>query len=100
MGKKKKRKNIKSKVRIFFAIFIYVLVTAALCNNCLSIVRKIQEKEKEKISLKNEHVTINEDNEALENELLMYDDPEYLAKYIREKYLYSKDGELKLRLDE
>ena len=27
-------------------------------------------------------------------------DPDYITKYVREKYLYSKDGEIILRIDE
>ena len=40
-----------------------------------------------------------EEKEVLEGDILRLNDPEYIAKYVREKYFYSKDGEFILRLD-
>ena len=100
MGKKKKRKVSKSKIRIFFAIILFGFITVALGYNCLSNVIKIQEMKKEKKSLENTLVTLKEEKEILETDILKLEDPDYIAKYVREKYFYSKDGELILRIDE
>ena len=35
-----------------------------------------------------------ESEESLEGEVVKLQDPEYVAKYAREKYLFTKDGEL------
>ena len=43
--------------------------------------------------------TLQEEKESLETDILKLKDPDYIAKYVREKYFYSKDGELILRLD-
>ena len=32
--------------------------------------------------------------------ILKLNDPDYIAKYVREKYFYSKEGELILRIDD
>jgi hypothetical protein len=40
-----------------------------------------------------------EEKEVLETDILKLEVPDYIAKYVREKYFYSKDGELILRLD-
>ena len=37
--------------------------------------------------------------EELELDIRKLEDPDYIAKYVREKYFYSKDGELILRMD-
>jgi cell division protein DivIC len=36
--------------------------------------------------------------EELKDEINKLKDPEYMARYAREKYLYSKDGELIIRI--
>ena len=54
---------------------------------------------KEKENLENKLVTLKEEKEVLENDIMKLEDPDYIAKYVREKYFYSKDGELILRLD-
>ena len=55
---------------------------------------------KEKKSLENQLLTLKEEKEILETDILKLEDPDYIAKYVREKYFYSKDGELILRIDE
>lgn len=99
MGKKKKRKASKSKIRLFLAFIVFGFITFALASNCLSNIVKIQEMKKEKKSLENELISLKEEKEILETDILKLEDPDYIAKYVREKYFYSKDGELILRLD-
>ena len=40
------------------------------------------------------------EKEKLEANIVKLEDPDYIAKYVREKYFYSKDGELILRIDD
>ena len=58
------------------------------------------------ISLKNEEQeliskidSLEEEEEKLKTEIDMLQDPEYIARYARENYLYSKDGEYIIKLD-
>ena len=53
--------------------------------------------EKEQLEIK--LLTLHEEKETLKDDILRLQDPEYIAKYVREKYFYSKDGEYILRLD-
>jgi len=99
MGKKKKRKASKSKIRVFFTIIVFIFVAGILGYNCFDTVTKIQEMKKEKKNLENQLVTLKEEKEELETDIMKLEDPDYIAKYVREKYFYSKDGELILRLD-
>lgn len=98
-NKKKKRKASKSKIRIFISLIVFGSVTAALGYNCLSNILEIQKLEEEKKDLQDQLVTLQEEKETLETDILKLEDPDYIAKYVREKYFYSKDGELILRLD-
>ena len=99
MAKKKKRKSIKSKFRIFVSLIVFGGVVAALGYNCLLNILKIQDLRDEKKKLETQLVTLKEEKEVLETDILKLEDPDYIAKYVREKYFYSKDGELILRLD-
>ena len=51
------------------------------------------------LNLQKQLVVLQEEQESLETDILRLEDPDYIAKYVREKYFYSKDGELILRLD-
>ena len=99
MTKKKKRKKVKFKVRIFVSLIIFGSITAALGYNCLTNILQINNMKKEKESLEEQLVVLQEEKEVLETDILRLKDPDYIAKYVREKYFYSKDGELILRLD-
>ena len=80
-----------------FVIFIFI--TAMLGYNCYGTISKIQDMKKEKKNLENQLVVLEEEKETLETDIMKLEDPDYIAKYVREKYFYSKDGELILRLD-
>ena len=97
--KKRKRKASKSKLRIFICLIVFVSITGTLAYDCISNIRKINEMKKEKKNLQEELIVLQEEKEILETDILRLKDPDYIAKYVREKYFYSKDGELILRLD-
>ena len=40
------------------------------------------------------------EEENLKEEINKLQDPEYMAKYAREKYLYSKDDEIVIKIEE
>ena len=99
LGKKKKRKTSKTKIRIFISLIVFCSVIAALGYDCLNNILKIEKMKEEKINLQNQLVSLQEEQDALENDIMKLEDPDYIAKYVREKYFYSKNGELILRLD-
>ncbi len=59
---------------------------------------KIIEKYQEKVSMEEEIVSLKEKEEVLKGDVERLEDPDYVARYAREKYMYSKDGEIILRL--
>ena len=99
MAKKKKKKTLKSKIRILFSLIIFGVITVALGYDCLNNILQINDMKKEKKNLEEKLVSLQEEQEVLETDILKLEDPDYIAKYVREKYFYSKDGELILRLD-
>jgi Septum formation initiator len=55
---------------------------------------------KNKDNLQREYITLQENAEELKIEITKLQDPEYLAKFARENYLYSKEGELIIKINE
>ena len=91
---------MKSKVRIFISLVVFGSITASLLYNCAYNVMKIFELKQEELRLKEEQITLDSEHDILEKDIQRLNDKNYIAKYVREKYLYSKDGELILRIDD
>ena len=101
MNKKKKKKSVvKCRIRIFLALIVFGTVTVCLGYNLFINIVNIKRMQDEKIELKNKIVSLEEEKKILETDILKLEDPEYIAKYVREKYFYSKEGELILRIDD
>ena len=93
MMKKKKHSNR----FLTFAICIFVICISIISsfNNISKITEKQNEKKeltKKLENLKQEEKTLSDDVDKLKNK-------EYAARYAREKYLYSKNGEKVLKID-
>ena len=61
---------------------------------------EIYEKKKEKEELKVLLVKLKEKEESLKVDANKLQDPDYVARYAREKYLYSKEGEYIIKIPE
>ena len=49
-------------------------------------------------SAQTERPPLKDEEDKLNSDIKKLKDPEYVARYAREKYMYSKDGELIIRL--
>lgn len=94
----RKRKNKKAGRRMIFlgltSILVITFTALTIGKYWIEIYQKYQENkelDKKLLSLKEEEETLKVDVEKLQ-------DPDYVARYAREKYLYSKDGEFILRI--
>ena len=54
--------------------------------------------ESEMGDLEKEYLSLLSEEARLEADIKRLKDPEYIARYVREKYLYSKDGEIIIRI--
>ena len=54
---------------------------------------------KERKELEVSYQEVLQEEEDLKNEITKLQDPEYVARYAREKYLYSKNGEIIIKID-
>ena len=98
MAKKKKKSNKKAKIRIFLFFMIFGSVTLYLSYNFFSNVSKIMEIKKDKQLLEDKLASLQDEEDELNSDIKKLEDPEYVARYAREKYMYSKDGELIIRI--
>lgn len=96
----KSKAKTKRRRRILFlglsSVLVIVFTTFTIGKYWLEIYDKYQEKkelEEELISLKNKEKELKVDANKLQ-------DSDYIARYAREKYLYSKDGEFILKIPE
>lgn len=93
-----KRKSKKVKIRLFFFFVIFGSVIGSLSYSFFSNINKIVMINEEKQALNDKLNVLKEDEEELNSDIKKLEDPEYVARYAREKYMYSKDGELIIRL--
>lgn len=90
--------------RYRFRLFIYALFLVAMIGvvgcTCFNTWQMIYENKKTKLELEHKYSSLIEKEESLEGEVVKLQDPEYVAKYAREKYLYTKEGELIIDLSD
>ena len=98
MAKKKKVKK-KAKRLVTFGMISVLLITL-ITITLLSVFVEIIDKYKERNELEDKLIALEEKEKELQNDVNKLKDPEYLARYAREKYFYSKDGELIIRIPE
>lgn len=76
---------------ISFSFFIYTLFF-----NLTEMINNVNESKK----LNGEYADSLDEEEKLKDEINKLQDPEYMARYAREKYLYSADDEIIIKIEE
>ena len=94
-----RKANKKDKRRIVLLIVVFVPLLAFFVSNMFSYWSNIYVNIKEKKKLEENYASILEEEELLKSEINKLQDEEYIARYAREKYLYSKDGEIIIKID-
>ena len=74
-------------VPVTLALILFAVITSVLELNKI----RVYTKEENKLTLKLED--LKEEAESLNIEITKLSSPDYIARYAREKYLYTKDGE-------
>lgn len=100
MIKKRKKYTAKTTSRMIIIFLFFVTVISTLVYTLFNNLYKINDIKNKLEELDKEKVTLLEKEEELEADIKRLSDPEYIARYAREKYLYSKEGEIILRMDE
>lgn len=100
MAKKKVKYTRKTKGRMIVIFLFFGAIISTLGYSLFSNLRQVQEMKKEKKYLEERIVALEDEEKSLEADIQKLSDPAYVARYAREKYLYSKDGELIIRMDD
>lgn len=89
----------KDKRRITLLMFIFIPLLIMFVSRMFSYWSVIYSNVKEKKELELKYIEILEREDLLKSEISKLEDEEYVARYAREKFLYSKDGEIIIKLD-
>lgn len=94
----KKRVTKGAKRRLFLLFAIFVLLVSYMGYSTFSYWKQIYKNKREKNELEEKYKKLLNEKEVLETDVVKLQDPDYVAKYAREKYLYTKDGELVIKI--
>ena len=96
----KYKKKLKPKKRAVFLALVSLVVIVAVTFSIGKYWVEILEKYQEKQELEKELLALKEKEEELQVDANKLQNPDYVARYAREKYLYSKEGEYILQIPE
>lgn len=91
------KKTKKEKKRLFFISTTIILLLVFLVSSVFQDWVTILENKKKIESLTEEYNELVEEEEKLESEVVKLQDDDYIARYAKEKFMYSADGEIILR---
>ena len=87
---------VKAIVRLCLFFIVFGTMTLYLSYNFFSNVSKFLEIKEETRDLEDKLVVLQGKEEELSSDIKKMEDPEYAARYAREKFMLTKDGELVL----
>lgn len=97
--KKKKNKLVKRRIIVFGSISIIAVVYFIL--SLVTYTTDIKRLKQEEIDLNNKLSSLKENAEELKIEIEKLKDPEYIARFAREEFSYSKEkGEYVIKIEE
>ena len=88
----------KSKRRVLLISIVTITLISLILVNMFSVWKQLIIKRQEKVFYAEELKKLKEEEAYLKVEVEKLQDPDYVARYAREQYLYSKDGELNIRI--
>ena len=90
----------KDRMRILIGSLTILSISAYLGVIAYNYWSQIYENNRIKTEMEKQYENLLEAEKDLNSEVIKLKDPEYVAKFAREKYLYSKNGELIIRIAE
>lgn len=84
--------------RLFFIIILTLAILLFFLFNVLTTFSQVITKNREAKALAIELNELEKEENYLNVEVEKLNDPDYIARYARERYLYSKDGEFTIKI--
>ncbi len=94
---KKRKSSVRARGRFLVVFLFFIFIICTLCYSIFLDFNRMNDMNMKMKSLHQEKDDLLYQQEALEADIKKLSDPEYVAKYAREKFFYSKEGELILR---
>ena len=94
----KKRKKASENRLIIFGTSIIVI--AFFVYSFFNYIIQVKNLNDEQAKLENDLLVLKQEESNLKNEIEKLKDPDYLARFARENYMYSKDGEYIIKVSE
>lgn len=88
------------RLKLFVYVLILIGIAGFLSFSCFSTWKSIYENRRLKIELEEKYNKLIDKEETLTGQVTKLQDPEYIAKYAREKYMYSKEDEFIIDIPE
>lgn len=90
----------KEKKRLIFITFSILAVIALLISSVYSDWKQIMANNSQIVSLTDKYQNLLDEEKSLQSEVAKLKDPNYVARYAKEKYLYTSEGEIIIRTDD
>ena len=95
-----KKLSRKTKIRMTFLLVGLIISTVLFASTFFSYSTQIYKTKQEIASMEESYNEKLETEEELKSEISKLQDPEYMARYAREKYLYSGSDEIIIKIEE
>ena len=95
-----KKMGKKTKFRVTFLLLTLIITSVVFASTTFSYISRIVNVKSDIEDLKVTYDDKLEEEENLKEEINKLQDPEYMARYAREKYLYSKKDEIIIKIEE
>ena len=100
MTNKKQGMSSQAKRRMIILAPLCLLCIVAFTYSVFSFAYDVYQLQQQKNTLDAEYTVLQQTAERLRIDIIKLQDIEYIARFAREQYLYSRDGELILRINE
>jgi len=95
---KRKKYTVKTKGRMLVIFCFFIAIISTLGYTLFFNVCQIIDLKFEMADLKEKRVILEDEEKVIQADIKRLQDPVYIARYAREKYFYSKEGEIILRI--
>ena len=98
MAKRRSKSRRKRTRRIIFITLLCIAINSYVIYSIGSILNNVYEMKNENKKVNEKLNNLKEEEDVLKSEVKKLKDPVYIAKYAREKFLYSGDNEYIIRM--
>ena len=97
---KRHKYTVKTKSRMFVIFLFFIAIISTLGYTLFFNVCQLIDLKFKMIDLKEKKIVLEEEEKVIQSDIKRLQDPVYIARYAREKYFYSKPGEIILRIED